>query len=489
MDGATLAAMSRKSWLAISLLTLYGLGLAWLYRGLFLDDAYIVFRYVDNFLYGHGLTFNPPARVEGVTDIGWVLLLSPLARFAGAPAAAKILGIAGLGLTLFFLYRAARSSGDLRLPLLALALTASQADLITFSLLGMETSILAALLLGLTVLAERKPDSPALPLLAAAGFLLHPEAVLVYPLAAAISRRISWKNALLFGGTLAGITLVRWLYFGEILPNTFRSKPPSLPGIGENLIGLARGSVVNISFPCAGLIVLPFLIWGYRTLRREHPQTAAWAAAISVTGYLFAVYARPDWTEMGRYFAPYAPAALLLLAAGIQQAALRLRLPWIALAAIAILTLPGLYQVIVRVREENRLTYPGYVMTSRTLIEPSLWIRDHLPAGTTIATRRIGTLAFYSRLPVFDYAFGLTEPEVAPLVRARAGREFTDPTDPALASVWNERRPACLLEDGELIRQLAALGESKGFAIHSLRYRPIRSFRIGRGAEWVLACR
>ena len=39
-------------------------------------------------------------------------------------------------------------------------------------------------------------------------------------------------------------------------------------------------------------------------------------AAVCSTGLMFAVYSPPDWTALPRYFAPYLPAALILLWAG-----------------------------------------------------------------------------------------------------------------------------------------------------------------------------
>ncbi|MBA4407286.1 hypothetical protein C0389_08435 [bacterium] len=39
------------------------------------DDAFITFRYVNNFVAGHGLVFNPGEHVEGFTSFLWVLIL------------------------------------------------------------------------------------------------------------------------------------------------------------------------------------------------------------------------------------------------------------------------------------------------------------------------------------------------------------------------------------------------------------------------------
>jgi arabinofuranosyltransferase len=39
------------------------------------DDAYISYRYVANYLHGHGLVYNVGERVEGFTNFGWVVYL------------------------------------------------------------------------------------------------------------------------------------------------------------------------------------------------------------------------------------------------------------------------------------------------------------------------------------------------------------------------------------------------------------------------------
>jgi hypothetical protein len=117
-------------------------------------------------------------------------------------------------------------------------------------------------------------------------------------------------------------------------------------------------------------------------------------------------------------------------------------------------------------------------------------MRDHLPAGATIATRRIGAVAYYSQRPVFDYSYGLTDVAVARLV-ARHGGRFETPTDPALAQVWLSRRPEYLLEDGLIMDYILdqSGGTRQRFLIHGLPYRVIREFPLGRDGRWILAQR
>src|SRR5689334_12867356 len=41
------------------------------------DDAYISYRYAQNLVAGQGLVFNPGERVEGYSNLLYVLLLTP----------------------------------------------------------------------------------------------------------------------------------------------------------------------------------------------------------------------------------------------------------------------------------------------------------------------------------------------------------------------------------------------------------------------------
>src|SRR5688500_1706387 len=54
------------------------------------DDAYISYRYARNLADGAGLTFNPGERVEGYSNLLYVLLLTPVFLFAGDEAAFPI---------------------------------------------------------------------------------------------------------------------------------------------------------------------------------------------------------------------------------------------------------------------------------------------------------------------------------------------------------------------------------------------------------------
>lgn len=506
-------ATARRSAVAVpavaALAAVWLLTAAWLYRGLFMDDAYIGFRYVANLLAGHGFTFNPPVRVEGVTNTGWLLFLAPLAAVLGPPLAAKALALVLLAATLALTTIAATTAGAAArpVPVLTVLTTAFHAELVGFSFLGMETALLAALVMAIVVLAERRRLG-WLPVIGTFAFLVHPEAALVVPLGAFLAwraRALSLREAARTAGFsalgLAAVTFVRWLWFGAFLPNTFAAKPAVSAVVRQNLFDFVTGSSVNVGIPFAGLFALPFVVVGWRTLRRTAPLTASFTAAAGLSGFAFALYARPDWTLLARYFAPYAPATYLLLWSGLLDAERALlaqdrwaRRAWKAGAATTVVAvLVAAYGAVAAARwttERSRSEFPGYILTSRTLVEPSLWMRSHLPAGSVIATRRIGALSYYSGLSVFDYSFGLTEPAVARLIRQRGGT-FASPADPELADLWRERAPEYVLEDGDVLYAMAAAvgGTPARFKIQGIEYGVIRRFRIAHGIDWVLAAR
>ena len=529
-------------WGVLAVLSACVMAFAFRIRDCFVDDAYIGFQYLDNLRAGHGFVFHSgSAPVEGVSNIGWLLLLAPFADMAEPMVVAKLLGLALVLLALILTVclgevlaaKTVPTEDSFSLVFPPVLMLVSSFEFVYFSLAGMETALLAVILLAMCCVALKRPHAAALPLLGAAAFLTHPEAVLVYPFYAALcwcwskddrqkllgGNITSWGGSYtadplrhtrggsttatptmrLLGGTLVlaglvgGITLARFGYFGDVLPNTFYAKPSNVQQAIHNAYGFFMGQNTNVPFPLTGWLAAPLLVWGYVRLRRAMPAAADMLAAVCGTGLLMAVYSLPDWTALPRYFAPYLPAALILFWAGlneaIQAAVAQPRMRQLAGAAIMVLLV--LTSV---VDGQNKIAsaeeFPGYVLAGKNLVAPSLWVRDHLPAGATIATRRIGALAYYSHRPVFDYTYGLPDRQVAHLV-ASAGHRFDTPNDEALAAVWRDRAPEYILEDGLIVDHIAALagGTRQRFSVHGVEYRLIEQFPIGHDAQWVLARR
>jgi arabinofuranosyltransferase len=81
-----------------------------------LDDAYISYRYAANLLAGHGLVFNPGERIEGFSNLLWVLAAAGLLTFCppeGLHLAICLLStLLAVGGLLVFHQEIRRRSGD-----------------------------------------------------------------------------------------------------------------------------------------------------------------------------------------------------------------------------------------------------------------------------------------------------------------------------------------------------------------------------------------
>jgi hypothetical protein len=182
----------------------------------------------------------------------------------------------------------------------------------------------------------------------------------------------------------------------------------------------------------------------------------------------------------------------LLLFTGSVALLRRIRLPegWkqVTLAGLFLVTAgTGVYETVRRLSPDTLNGYPGFVMTSETLVPACAWMAENLPEGSCIATRRIGCVAFSTDMYVLDCKFGLTERDVAVLVRENGGG-FALPTDPRLEDVWLEHKPDYFLEDSDIIAQLAD-SDDGSVTIHGLVYETIREFPLAPGLTWVLLAR
>ena len=202
------------------------------------------------------------------------------------------------------------------LTLVPTILLACSFEFIYFPLAGMETALLALVLLLMVCAALGRPTGIVPPLLGAFAFLVHPEAAAVFPLYAAISwirdrdcRRRLAIDVAIFLAAIVAITAIRFAYFGDVVPNTFYSKPGSVQLAVGNAYAFLMGQNTNVAFPITGWLVLPVLLLGWRRLRRASSPAADMLAAITAVGLIFATYSPQDWSALPRYFAPYLPAA------------------------------------------------------------------------------------------------------------------------------------------------------------------------------------
>jgi hypothetical protein len=214
------------------------------------DDAMVSLRYAWNLAHGDGLVWNPGERVEGTTSFLFTIYMTLGAFFLHKSAAALFVQITGIPLVLGVALMARQLGRLLGGPpyfgLITAAAVLAYYPLSYWSLMGMETGLLAAITMGALLVAMRlgsdSQSSKLLGLLLGLMFATRPDAAV--PAAAILAFRAGWilyrhrrlgalKPWLLEAGAFAAIagalTLFRLVYYGSPVPNTYQLKMGDWP--------------------------------------------------------------------------------------------------------------------------------------------------------------------------------------------------------------------------------------------------------------------
>jgi hypothetical protein len=208
-------------------------------NGVALDDSWIHFRFADNLRSGLGFSFNPGMSTPGSTSPLWVIVLSIFDHGYIIPA--KLIGILsylGTGLVVYWL---ASSGGIKRSYAFLGAISALAAGrLIWAAPSGMETTTFTLLTLVALWLWHRdaeKTISPVTSLVFGLACLLRPEGYLLLVSSgvvwlvtsnASLKDREGWMDVARHF-MIAGLMILPYLLFGfvttgNLLPNTFYAK-------------------------------------------------------------------------------------------------------------------------------------------------------------------------------------------------------------------------------------------------------------------------
>lgn len=407
------------------------------------DDAYISFRYADNWLAGHGLVYNPGEWVEGISNLGWTVMVA-LGMALGLEPETAATGLSGLawlatpwamlGVAVVHARRLGvdRSAWDAA-PLALVGLLVLNPSAAAYATGGLETAwvaLLGVVLGGLVLGGDRGWGLGAVAL----GLcLLRLDAVFVVgPLLglvladgwargepAPIARaRLGRALAVLAVG-LGLLFLWKATTYGAILPNTFHAKSAGRPYPSR---GIRYLGAFYLSYPYLLLgLVGPLAAWA---VRRER-------TAVAPVGLALAAGVHQAWVVwVGGGFMEFKPLihslALLVLAAVLSGVSLwraagpaRAGVGFVGAVLLALAAvLPAEVPVALKVLSTEQLAAQvegpeGWAQLGEVLGEV-------LPPQTTIALGAAGALPYRSGLRTVD-TFGLTDPVVARQALAERG--------------------------------------------------------------------
>jgi len=428
--------MSRLSppgpWLdaiGIAVLAAIAGAMAWSVGGDAIDDFFITYRYADNLAAGHGLTFNPGERVFGTTAPGLALLLGALRWLTGVPVptlGTSVTFAAVLATSAIVLVQA-RRRGRGPEALAGGGLLAASAFAWVHN--GAEVFVVLALLAVAATLAARRGrlGDAAAGLVAGAAAWCRPDAVLGIGLLGLVEwvrrRRLPGTYGVAAAAVLAAGLAAAWAWFGSFLPATLEAKRlqaawrPEIWPSGADFWPaasrlLAEHAVGSALLPLAllGLAGLPIAARrGGPALRLVVLYAAAQAVSYPLLGVAFyAWYLLPTLAAFG-YGAAFAAGA-----AG--RAAWRFfgARSWAAAPAVlvAALLLAPVAEGVGR-SARRMLADPPAPSRLEDYRRAGAWLRRHLAPGQVVATVEVGTLGFYSQLPIHD-VMGLVSPVSLP---------------------------------------------------------------------------
>jgi arabinofuranosyltransferase len=379
------------------------------------DDAYIFATYARSLLEGNGLTFNGE-RVEGFTSTLWVVLaIVPGWLGVPLPLALDVASLLSAGAALLATYSLGRAVG-LTPPraLLAACLVAATGDLAFYASNGMENVLFAALTAWtLAVCAGREPRgllvSGRLPLLLAVLTFTRPEGALVV---VAVVGWLGWRArspllalrcAAIVAAMLFPIVLIKKLYYGYWLPNTYYVKA------NAGLANLDHGLdyLLQASGRYAPVVAFLAIFLALRVARRRASGLVEIvpAAIVFVLWLLYVLVQGGDGLIGARMLLPAIPLLYVMTVKMAEDVPIPA-----ATAAVVVLCLGLVWSYLGDdlIRTQTR----RWRQDARLRERIGLHLRDNFPPGTLVAVNAAGIIPYFSEQPTIDM-LGLNDEQIA----------------------------------------------------------------------------
>ncbi len=401
------------------------------------DDAYITFRYARNLLGGNGLVYNPGEAVLGTTSPLYALILAGIGLVSGGPEApfpvlAWLLNALADGFTCWMLIRLAERLGHRNAGLGAAFVWVVSPWSVTFSIGGMETSMLIALMTAtLYMFVCSRPITAAF--MASLCLLTRPDALLLVSLLALerlrqalpegrINRqqvRLSFGEVAAFAAPLLLWTLLASLAYGNPMPHSITAKvgayllPPEA-GLVRLLQHYATPFVAHQTFGlwwiAVGLVLYPALhIIGSLGIIRQRKST--WPVFLYPWIY-FVAFAIANPLLFRWYLVPPLPTYFLGIFMGVEQLARIVRKRQLATVFAAACVGLSLNTWVVHPDHGPSRPAPemAYIRLELLYEQVASSLQGSIQPDQIVAAGDIGTLGYLTNARILD-TVGLISPE------------------------------------------------------------------------------
>ncbi len=393
--------------------------LAGLHHGtLFIDDAYITFRYAEKLAAGHGLVFNPGEFVLGTTTPLFAFLLAGL-EITGLDLlqSARWLGLLSMAGVVVILQALARRFMPLPIAAALGLCVALHPDTAFTANSGMETGLSMVLVYGSLLLSLRGRYYLA-GAVGGAAFLMRPDGVLVVALAAGLvllrEPKLVWQPLI-----AAAIVVLPWLSYatltyGSPLPHSVQAKQLIHPQPAwQMLLSLFRSLTNNL--PLKLIFGLGSIGAGLALARRsEILLVVLWMAAYTVGLMASGIAVQFPW-----YFTPLSVGLVLMAAYGAHRIADWLRqrstgngrVPeWLHRAAVPVVLLLLAVLCITDVNWRDFRTGPDG--NEAAYLEIGHWLEQRCEPGDVVFVGEAGVLSYVLEDQVIIDSSGINSPEV-----------------------------------------------------------------------------
>ena len=397
------------------------------YAAFTVDDAFISFRYAENFANGDGLVFNKGEYVEGYTNFLWVILLGSFHTLGfDIPEASLILGGLFSLLTLPGVYllssaisrkRTFPPSASLLMTFAGIALASSRSFGI-WAVAGLETPLFMCLLTWAIYRHFREEKEQRFPFSAGLFGLMaltRPEGIMFFGVTCLHSCAFRlksargtvfelWKNVLIFSAFVLPHFLWRWFYYGYWFPNTSYIKV----GGELKLSGFKYVYEFFLNYG-GGAFFLVCCLLVLATRLKEY--WSSYFLSLMSLSVLYFIYVGGDWMPEFRFFAPLLPLFFLLIQEGLRE------LPGLVFKKYLRLATAGVALIMLVIVGNNLLRialHPPFDSHHDGHVQIGLFLKEHAEPNDVLAAFDIGALAYFSGLRTIDY-FGLVDAHIAHL--------------------------------------------------------------------------